>query len=106
MLLMLANKDGRLGPKMKKAGNECDALGSISNGFARTAPTAPDERKGCGILPANGPGRIIANGIDMPTLAAYITQRMPVLDQTGLQGRYDVDVTYTRSGSRGRDRSH
>jgi uncharacterized protein (TIGR03435 family) len=93
LVLLRANKDGRLGPKMRKTEGACDTLGIGSNGFARgDVPTAL-----CGILPTDGPGRIVARGIDMVTLAGLLapSQRRPVLDQTGLQGRYDIDVTYT-----------
>jgi len=97
LVLTLANKDGRLGPKIKKTDSRCDALGTGSNGFARTNETAQGDRAGCGIRPTDGPGRIVAVGIDIATLAGLLapSQRRPVLDQTGLEGRYDIDVTYT-----------
>lgn len=77
LVLALANKGGHLGPKMKQAEKTC-------------------EQATCGAVPS-GVGRIVGKGIDMPALVGLIgpSQRLPVIDQTGLQGRYDIDVTYT-----------
>jgi uncharacterized protein (TIGR03435 family) len=97
LVLTLFNKDGRLGPKMKKADSRCDASGSGgSNVFALADASGRGEKSNCGILPG-GIGRIVAKGIDMLTLTGLLapSQRRPVLDQTGLPGRYDIDVTYT-----------
>jgi len=95
LVLVLANKDGRLGPKMKKAGKPCDAVGTAVTRFVTVSPASSD-RPDCGFLPS-GVGRIVANGLDMPTIVGLLapSQRMSIIDQTGLQGRYDIDVTYT-----------
>jgi len=78
LVLVLANKDGRLGPKMKKTDNSCDTLGT------------------CGFVPG-GVGRIIGNGLDMAGIVGTLapSQRQSIVDQTGLRGRFDIDVTYT-----------
>ena len=96
LVLVLANKDGRLGPKMKKTARACDALGTGVTRFALARPPARDDQPACGILPG-GVGRIVGAGLDMPTIVGLLapSQRMPVVDQTGLQDRYDIDVTYT-----------
>src|SRR4029434_2904820 len=50
----------------------------------------------CGVMPTDGPGRIVANGIEMRGLANELpSQGRPVVDMTGLTGRYDVDLTFT-----------
>jgi uncharacterized protein (TIGR03435 family) len=88
LVLALANKDGHLGPKMKKTDNSCDTLG--------TGGPASGERSACGFLPG-GVGRIIGNGLDMAGIIGTLapSQRVSIVDQTGLQGRFDIDVTYT-----------
>jgi len=96
LVLTLANKDGRLGPKMKKTDTACDTAVAASPRFAAAEASARREASKCGMQPG-GLGRIVANAIDIGTLAGTLapSQRRPVVDQTGLQGRYDIDVTYT-----------
>jgi uncharacterized protein (TIGR03435 family) len=96
LALLLANKDGRFGPKMKKTDSPCDALGTGITRFVLTAPVSPRERPACGYMPT-GAGRIVGIGLDMPAIVGLLapSQRLPVIDQSGLQGRYDIDLTYT-----------
>ena len=86
LVLVLARSDGKLGPKMKKTQSQCDGL--------ETAVV--QEVKPCGFAPS-GVGRIVGTGLDMPGIVGTLapSQRMSIVDQTGLQGRYDIDVTYT-----------
>jgi uncharacterized protein (TIGR03435 family) len=86
----------RLGPKLTRSTADCSALG-VTNSFAREGviPTSPDDPR-CGILPG-GIGRIVVRGMEMPGILAFIftSPRPAIVDQTGLEGRWDVDVTYT-----------
>jgi uncharacterized protein (TIGR03435 family) len=94
---LIVASPGRLGPKLQK--NEaCGDLVGTPGGFARAPDGAPNEKGTCGILPG-GAGRIVARGLDMPGLAAFIgtSPGRMVIDRTGLTGRYDVDLTYTPS---------
>jgi uncharacterized protein (TIGR03435 family) len=96
LVLVLVNKDGRLGPKMKKSENQCDALGTGVTRFVMANPSASSDQPICGFLPG-GVGRIVGKGLDMAAIAGTLapSQRMPVVDETRLQGRYDIDLTYT-----------
>lgn len=96
LVLVLANKDGRLGPKMNKTGSGCDELGTAVTLFVMADAPSPGDRLACGFMPS-GVGRIVGTGLDMPTVVGLLapSQRRAVVDQTGLQGRYDIDVTYT-----------
>ena len=93
--LVLANRDGRLGPNLKKTAADCaNALGTTMQ-FNRVTPATPAS-PACGIQAAEGPGRIIAIGVDIAAIAALIApSQRPVVDRTGLTGRYDINVTYT-----------
>ena len=93
--LVLANSDGRLGPNLKKTAADCaSALGTTMQ-FNRVASATPTSQA-CGIQTAEGPGRIIAIGVDMAAIGALIApSQRPVVDRTGLTGRYDINVTYT-----------
>jgi len=94
LALVLVNKDGRLGPNIKKSEGDCAGVGT--NRFAFTPEQPVGASPPCGIQPA-GLGRIVATGIDMLGLAALLapSQRREVIDRTGLVDRYDVNVTYT-----------
>jgi uncharacterized protein (TIGR03435 family) len=96
IVLTLA-KDGRLGPKMKKSDRECEHLGTAATAFVLTPPPAAGERPACGFTPS-GVGRIVGVGLDMPTIIDLIETgplALPMVDETGLNDRYDIDVTYT-----------
>jgi uncharacterized protein (TIGR03435 family) len=87
LALVLARNDGKLGPKMKKTQTQCDGL--------RTS-VIPNDVAPCGFAPS-GVGRIVGIGLDMKGIIGTLapSQGMSIVDQTGLDGRYDIDVTYT-----------
>jgi uncharacterized protein (TIGR03435 family) len=95
-LLLVRANDARLGPKIMPSTAQCDGLGSTI-AFARETREPQSTTHRCGVLPVDGPGRILANGIDLRGLAALLapSQGRPVVDMTRLARRYDVDVTYT-----------
>ena len=95
--LLMVRTGERLGPKIKSSTLDCRGLGTTTIFAMNVAtPQAPKDQP-CGFIPADGPGRIIANGIEMATLAGNLAVSLgrPVLDTTRLDGRYDVDLTYT-----------
>ena len=95
---MVAANPGQLGPQLRRNDAACDDLVGTAGGFARAPEGASNEKGTCGILPG-GAGRIVARGLDMAGLAAFIGTapgRM-VIDRAGLTGRFDVDLTYTPS---------
>jgi uncharacterized protein (TIGR03435 family) len=97
-LAMVVANPGRLGPRLRRTEGVCDDLLGTAGGFARAPQGAPDRKGTCGILPG-GAGRIVARGLDMRSLAAFIGTvpgRM-VIDRTGLTGRFDIDLTYIPS---------
>src|SRR5688572_5976235 len=95
LALVPARGDRRPGPRLKASTANCEGVGT-TNRFALTPDDAAGSRTACGILPG-GLGRIVANGIDIATLTDLLapSQRKPVIDRTGLAGRFDIDVTYT-----------
>ena len=97
LVMTLSSSDGRLGPRMKPTELPCDGTASGANRFLQSGPVPANGPIPCGTLPAEGAGRIIGRGIDMKSLAALLapSQRRAVVDQTGLSGRFDIDLTYT-----------
>jgi len=97
--LMMARADGRLGPSLQPSRCSPVGLGAITGRGAGAAPAsgprtdspAPD----CGLL-GSGPGEIHLGGINMATLAGFlsITQGRPVLDQTNLPAVYDMHLLF------------
>jgi len=95
-LLLVRVNTARLGPKIRPTGLSCTGVGT-TNLFAIDPQAEPNAKDRCGVMPTDGPGRIVANGIDMRALAGELgpSQGRPVVDKTGLEGRYDIDFTYT-----------
>jgi uncharacterized protein (TIGR03435 family) len=94
-VLTVAAKDGRLGPKMKKSDRPCDDLGTGTAVSVAAAPRPPGELAPCGYTPS-GVGRIVGTGLDMPGIIDLLSALGgPIVDNTGLKDRYDIDVTYT-----------
>jgi len=94
-VMSVASKDGRLGPKLEKSATNCEELGAQPRGSL--TPTKPGELPACGTVPG-GPGRIILRGFGMGPFVQILglaTRGRQVIDETGLQGGYNIDLTYT-----------
>ncbi len=95
--LILARADGKLGPGLKKSSVDCAALFAAgrARGGAMPPPPQPGERMQCGMR--IGPGNLMGGGALMPQFAntlGMFAGRI-VVDRTGLEGPYDVDLTWT-----------
>jgi len=81
--LRMDRNDGRPGPQLKKADTVCTP---------QRGGGAP-----CGGFKTIAPGHTVAHGVTMSLLAQVL--QMPVgrsvLDRTGLQGTYDLELQYT-----------
>ena len=94
--LVLANKDGRLGPQLTAYTSEC-----------YTAPpppgTAVDPARRCGL--GGPPGDIRGNGVLMSQLVSGLSRSAsigrPVVDRTGLSGRYNLRLAWTPDADAG-----
>ena len=82
--LVVARRDNRFGPGLRRSDGEC---------------AGPSERgsDGCRIL--NGPGLLRARGIPLETLTRMLSGSLEdhrrVDDETGLSGTFDVDLRWT-----------
>jgi uncharacterized protein (TIGR03435 family) len=94
-VMSLANKDGRLGPKLEKSDTNCEELGAQPR--SSLAPPKPGELPACGTVPG-GPGHIILRGFGMGPFVQILgltTRGRQVIDETGLAGGYNIALQYT-----------
>jgi uncharacterized protein (TIGR03435 family) len=102
--LILANRDGKLGPRLVRSGSTCAPVTPPPGvpippppppGGPAFTPVLPQDPLGdtCGFV--NFPGWVSGRTITMAHVAQILIQltRRPVVDETGLTGDFDVDVT-------------
>jgi uncharacterized protein (TIGR03435 family) len=90
--LVVARADRRLGPQMRPSSADCAALAAAFRASGATpGPNAPV----CGRK--SGEGRIWGTGILVSELIATLIPAAgrPVVDATGLAGRFDLDLKWT-----------
>jgi uncharacterized protein (TIGR03435 family) len=92
--LVLARSDGKLGPHMSLTHNDCDAGRAAAPAPANAPPICDWTRFRADL---NAPDRYVSGGITMATLAEALSLSLDrkVIDQTGLIGRYDFDLSFT-----------
>ena len=93
--LTLARSDRKLGAGLRASTVDCAAMrGRGGRGFA-PGPPPPGERPACGMRMA--PNEVVAGGATLAQLTQVLsqfTQRI-VIDRTGLEGNFDIDLTFT-----------
>ena len=96
-LLVLARKDGTLGPQMKKGEIDCAALMASVTAGGKMPDRLPNGNLPCGISVRPGQGQVIANGAAMDQFARNLVGGVGriVVDRTGLPGYYDFSLTFT-----------
>jgi uncharacterized protein (TIGR03435 family) len=101
-LLVVARKDGTLGPQMKKSDLDCGALLAAVAAGEKMPDRLPNGNLPCGIsIRANqGQGLVTGNGVAMEALARNLVGGVGriVVDKTGLAGYYDINMTFAADG--------
>jgi uncharacterized protein (TIGR03435 family) len=109
--LVLARSDGKLGPKLSKTTDDCDAIMAERRAADRArgpgpvafTPPGPNDRAVCttNMTPVTTPGaplvfRVRAGGQTMEALARTLSGNVnrQVIDRTGLTGLYDYEIEY------------
>jgi uncharacterized protein (TIGR03435 family) len=82
--------DRRLGPKLQPSTVDCDAVSRAPR------PSPSDARQECDDF-VGAPPRFLAAGVTMAQVAASLSRVVNkiVVDRTGLNGRFDLDLTWT-----------
>jgi len=96
--LMLARADGRVGPQLELTLRDCAAVAAADRA-GLPAPTLTPPKNGappCGMRAAGG--EVLGGGISMDLLARNLGVRAGriVIDRTGLQGLFDLKLSYSR----------
>ena len=101
--LTLARSNRALGPRMRPAVMDCDAVMNAMLKSAREGggppplpPQLPDGRPACGMR--FGPGtRLVAGGTSMAALARSMSNQAGriIVDSTGLTGGFDIELEFT-----------
>ena len=93
--LVVARKDGTLGPGLHKSSVDCDALFAGGRAAVPPAPGTPSGPPPCRVM--GGPARTVGAGVTMQQLAANLSNHMQrfVVDKTGLTERFDLNLTWT-----------
>jgi uncharacterized protein (TIGR03435 family) len=85
--LTLARRDGRLGPRMRRADAECAPPDSRPN-------ASPQDARRCGVKLGNG--AMAGVGVTAARLASELSfVGRQVIDRTSLEGAFDVDLEWT-----------
>ena len=96
--LVLARSDKRLGPSLKETSAECRAAMEARLAAPQRGASPPSAPTVSGACPPPGLniGFLSQGGIEMAILTQGLTQLVgrPVIDRTGLTGRYDYTLTW------------
>ena len=93
--LTLARSDGRLGPNLRRSDINCDAeieaARKRSRAGERPEPPAPGVRPTCGAV--GGVASLTGGAVQLTILTGMLAGALgrPVVDKTGLTGRFDID---------------
>jgi uncharacterized protein (TIGR03435 family) len=95
--LVMARSDHRLGPQLKPASVDCQAMmeAARARGGPLQPPQGPGGRPACGMRVA--PGQLMGGGFPLSQLATTLSQfsQRIVVDRTGLEGNFDIDLKWT-----------
>jgi uncharacterized protein (TIGR03435 family) len=106
--LVLARADGRLGPGLRKAALDCQAIAEARKKAAaageppaQVTPPKLGEPPQCGMMMynMNGVQNLATSGTAIGSVASAIqpTVGRPVIDRTGLTGFFDINLVYAAS---------
>jgi uncharacterized protein (TIGR03435 family) len=94
--LVLARRDGQVGPRLRR---EADVCAALRNAMTRgekppEIPPRADGRPACGMM--GGGGRLFAGGITLAILASVLSREAArmVVDRTGLSGFFEADIEF------------
>jgi uncharacterized protein (TIGR03435 family) len=95
-VLVLARKDGALGPQMRKSDLDCAALFAAVTAGGKMPERLPNGNLPCGISVRAAQGLVVASPASMEQLTRNLVGGVGriVVDKTGLQGYYDFTLNF------------
>jgi uncharacterized protein (TIGR03435 family) len=95
-VLVLARKDGALGPQMRKSDLDCAALFASVTAGGKMPERLPNGNLPCGISVRAAQGLVAASPASMEQLARNLVGGVGriVVDKTGLEGYYDFTLNF------------
>jgi uncharacterized protein (TIGR03435 family) len=102
--LTLAHQDGRLGPNLRRSDVTCDAVIAAARTRSlageRPEPPASGLRPTCGAV--GGVAGLTGSAVQLTILTGMLAGALgrPVVDKTGLTGRFDIDFKAAPPGAR------
>ena len=96
--LVLARPDGKLGPNIRPAAADCNAMSAASAAAAkegRTLSVNTPDRVACGMRNSAGRFQFGGNPLSMFALGLSNQVARTVVDRTGLTGNWDFEFTFT-----------
>ncbi len=94
-VLTLASRDGKLGPRLTRSTVDCAAI-ARDEVKGKLPDVAPGQPRPCAVR--NTPGHVTASAVDLDGFAASVIARTvgrPVVNRTGLNGAFDIDLEFT-----------
>ena len=95
--LVVARRDGKLGPGLHESAVDCAANAARPAGAAAQDPAQQDPNKRCLIVPLFNFGRFQMRGLHMENVASALNNVVDrnIIDKTGLTGPYEFDLSWT-----------
>ena len=94
--LVIARKDGRLGPRLRPSSVDCSAAPSDSpTASPATGEFVAEPCKGLRNVPGKATGRAVTIQTLARLMSGWVDDHRPVEDRTGLTGNFDIDLDWT-----------
>lgn len=93
--LVMARRDGRLGPRLRPSSVDCSAAASDSSTASPAAGFVAEPCKGLRNVPGKATGRAVTIQTLASLMSGWVDDHRPVEDRTGLTGNFDIDLDWT-----------
>ncbi len=93
--LVMARRDGRLGPRLRPSSVDCAALSSAESAKAAAGDFVAEPCKGLRNAPGKATGRAVTIALLARLISGWVDDHRPVEDRTGLTGAFDLDLDWT-----------